>query len=514
MRPHGSNKSNIAFGFNDVFVTVLQRDRQKLAAITMDDQLPPGIFETDIYGRNILHVSITWPEGLALLLHHQAVSRLCDDASTTISPLQVAMRLSGRNCTQKYRWEMCHNCHCSDSVQLMVEADCCIPVHLLAVEYLSLCSYKCRRLLFQHSQNRRQRLRDLFLAILPSQVIDRYGITVECVPDATATYLWGELQSNYDEVRMRRIEVSWALKPFYLNHYSGGLFENSLCPELCSLAVEFGMRPSDESGIGPLLARIRVLAYNDWRTRFDYYDVTYLSWLMKHDLKLEYIIDGFQTSALHDIGARIGGFLLPSPFGYFYEDLSPGYLWQGEGIMLITKICNSKIESNLPCPCGSSGFNRPLGSLLSGFVANEHWDGPWEVDITRKVFLLVALIEDKIASIDTSHLAKCATHAITMELLGIRHVGPCARNRENQEMGESDVSDWAEVLDEDRLLLQRLHDLDEEFEREFESRNESVVDFIAGYYYQRMLEVDEELDASLADDHRQGLLAAGVVLSE
>ncbi|RKK93509.1 hypothetical protein BFJ71_g9587 [Fusarium oxysporum] len=37
-----------AFGFNDIFRAVMQQDRKSLEAITIGDQLPPGILETDI----------------------------------------------------------------------------------------------------------------------------------------------------------------------------------------------------------------------------------------------------------------------------------------------------------------------------------------------------------------------------------------------------------------------------------------------------------------------------------
>ncbi|KAJ4113667.1 hypothetical protein NW765_011273 [Fusarium oxysporum] len=82
-----------AFGFNDIFRAVMQQDRQKLEAIPMGDQFTEGILEIDIYERNILHASITWPEGLSLLLQHsQTVYLLCDKNSMAISPLELAAR--------------------------------------------------------------------------------------------------------------------------------------------------------------------------------------------------------------------------------------------------------------------------------------------------------------------------------------------------------------------------------------------------------------------------------------
>lgn len=307
------------------------------------------------------------------------------------------------------------------------------------------------------------------------------------------------------------LEISHGLKPFSSDHYYGGLFEKPLSPQICSLANEFGIKPSNEGGLGPLLGRVEVLYQNSRSEEMFGIETTYLDWLLKHDLKLEYVIGGFQTSALHDFGGKIGSILVPFlryPIG------NPFYFRCREGISLITKICNSEMQSDLPCPCISRAFNRPLASLFSGYTTSALSSSSEKLHVIFDIWFLVELIERKITEIDTPHLARCAIHTMTMELLGIRHVGPCARNHFDRQMKESGEDEWAEVLDEDRLLLERLDDLDEEFEREFQSRNESVRDFIRGYYSERMREVVKEMNASPTDDYRRGLLAAGVVLAD
>ncbi|EWY83288.1 hypothetical protein FOYG_13126 [Fusarium oxysporum NRRL 32931] len=497
-----------AFGFSNIFRAVMQRDRQKLEAITMGDQPPPGILETDVYGRNILHASITWPEGLDLLLQQsQAVSLLCDSDSIPVSPLQIAIQLSGRICTQAEKWVLCEDCHCAVTAQQLLDADCCLPGHLMSPKFMQQCSLRCRKLLFKHLEDRRRRLRDLSLAILPSKVIERYGVTVDSVPDATAAFLWEELQSRSDEWRKQGFRISGGLKPFYRKYHSGGLFEHWLPPKVCSLAGEFRIRLSDEGGFRPLLARVAALHGGELEL-----SATYLNWLMKHDLKLEYVTDGFQTSVLHEFGGRIGRILA---FVFPHQNANSPYSWSGEGISLITKICNSELQSNLPCSCISGAFNRPLTFLFSGFTVNALSRLPGKLHVISSIRNLVALIKKEIANVDTSYLARCAVHTMTMEALGIRHVGPCPEDGSRTERRElADKDELAEILDEDRLLLERLRDLDEEFEREFQSRNESVVDFLGGYYSERMLEVLREVDVSPTDDYRRELLAAGLILTE
>ncbi|KAI8405939.1 hypothetical protein FOFC_13401 [Fusarium oxysporum] len=374
---------------------------------------------------------------------------------------------------------------------------------------LDMCSLRCRRLLFRHYKNRRRRLREISLALSPLEIIHRYGVTVDSIPDATAAFLWDELQSRSDELRRQGFEISSGLKPYYSKYDSCGCFERFQPPEICSLADEFGIRPTDERGIEPLLARVEVLDFSTLGPTFDA-ETTYLDWLMKHDLKLECMRGGFQTSALHNFGGRIGRILCR-----FHDvpDRKPPYLWKREAIGLITKICNSDIECNLPCPCVSGVFNRPLASLFSAFATYTPYMDHWSEAIGKACFL-VDLIQSIATSVDTSYLAKCAVHINTMELLRVRHVGPCGWIDSSLGITELDEEERVEVLDEDRISLKRLGDLDEEFEQEFQDRNESVVDFLQGYYARRMEEVVREMAEPVGDDYRRGLLAAGVILEE
>ncbi|KAF5560444.1 hypothetical protein FPHYL_6648 [Fusarium phyllophilum] len=445
-----------AFGFNDIFRVVMQQDRQKLEAMTVGDQFRDAMMERDIYDRNILHASINWPEGLSLLLQHsQTVCQLCNEESITISPLELAVRL-----------------------------------------------------LFKHFKNRRQRLRDLSLAMLPSGVIHRYGVTADFLPDATAKFLWKELESRRGESTRQKFEMGQGLKPFHSLYSSGGLFAEPLSPQICLLADEFGIKPSDEDGLEPLLARVYLSAYSYESLKMS---IIYLNWLLEHDfLKMEYEIRGFRTSALHDFGGWIGR---ESASHFPYQNGHPLY-WAGEGISLIARICNSEMQSDLPCPCISGAFSRPLASLFSGFTAGTLFQVSRKLEVISSIRNLVGVIE-KITNTDPSYLASCASHAITMECLGIRHVGHCPRDFSILRMGGlTDEDEWAELLDEDRHLLEKLDDLDAEFETKFQSQNQSVSEFLGGYYTERMTEVMQEMDGSPADDYKRRLQAAGVVLVE
>ncbi|KAG5654806.1 hypothetical protein KAF25_006901 [Fusarium avenaceum] len=74
--------------------------------------------------------------------------------------------------------------------------------------------------------------------------------------------------------------------------------------------------------------------------------------------------------------------------------------------------------------------------------------------------------------------------------------------------------EWTEILDEDRVLIEQLYALDREFEEAFQCRNESVADFIGGYWWRRMKEVKRDLARPLSGSDKRGLLEVGVMLKE
>lgn len=99
-----------------------------------------------------------------------------------------------------------------------------------------------------------------------------------------------------------------------------------------------------------------------------------------------------------------------------------------------------------------------------------------------------------------------------IDLLGTRHVGRCPSSRLGAKVFEK--YEMLEVLDEDCFLLEKLGDIDAEFAREFQSPNESVVDFPRGHHTRRMEEVAKEIHVSPGDNYKRGLLPDGAVLAE
>ncbi|KAG7430177.1 hypothetical protein Forpi1262_v008326 [Fusarium oxysporum f. sp. raphani] len=204
-------------GFSELFLAVMKRDYARLQAILAEENSILNISQTDLYERNILHASSNWPDGLRLLLQRQDVRPLMDKSSAILmhfSPLDFALFYSKIYCNAPDQWTDCDDCTCYVSVQLFLEADCNVTIGYKRSETLGGCSLKARKLFFEHLKNRRQRLRNMALAILPEESLHRYGVTTNVLPDKTAPLLWSELQEAKEQRDQLPVDLTDSLKPY------------------------------------------------------------------------------------------------------------------------------------------------------------------------------------------------------------------------------------------------------------------------------------------------------------
>jgi hypothetical protein len=130
---------------------------------------------------------------------------------------------------------------------------------------------------------------------------------------------------------------------------------------------------------------------------------------------------------------------------------------------------------------------------------------------------VVDMIQTAVPDIEAGYLARCAAHMLTMRFLGIRHFPMCGAYWSWEKQVENDsawTEEWSEILEEDRFLIEKLSNLDVEFEEEFERRSESVIDFLRGYWWSRMKELKREMERPLSGDEKSVLLGVGVVLED
>ncbi|CAJ0555372.1 Ff.00g054370.m01.CDS01 [Fusarium sp. VM40] len=508
-----------AVGFQPIFLAVMQKDLLKLEDLLKDSNSLESILPKDLYNRNILHVSCDWAAGLRLLLEYEAVYPLLNATSAFgLSPLDHALLYSKMYCNAPDQWALCYNCSCFATVKLLLEADCSVTVGWGRPQTLKGCSLRARTLFFEHLKNRRERLRRISLAHLPAAVLKKYGITIKSLPDATAMVLWDELQKRpgASDLASRAVGLTDSLRPQYDLYRSSpeGLFSHPHRIEVVELALSYGFQPEDECGVQPFMSRVILFGKGTLE------DVFYAAWLLQRDLEIDFTIVPFQLSAVHSYGKFLGFWI-----NNFY---SRGGVFpatpHSEFSNLLSIICHSERQSNVPCPCKSGIFNRPLSYLMSGLESRVLYrDGLWfsiDPNIRDNVHLmawLVDIIGDPTYCLDGMYVARCAIHILTMKSLGIRHLPGCDPPIWNV-MDMAEDPEWqeecAEILDEDQLLLSRLHDLEEEFRKEFEQQNISIANFLQGYWLKRMEEVEGELDGAVSGGYKSDLREVGVVLDE
>ncbi|WKT48229.1 hypothetical protein QSH57_013134 [Fusarium oxysporum f. sp. vasinfectum] len=506
-------------GFSELFLAVMKRDYARLQAILAEENSILNISQTDLYERNILHASSNWPDGLRLLLQRQDVRPLMDKSSAILmhfSPLDFALFYSKIYCNAPDQWTDCDDCTCYVSVQLFLEADCNVTIGYKRSETLGGCSLKARKLFFEHLKNRRQRLRNMALAILPEESLHRYGVTTNVLPDKTAPLLWSELQEAKEQRDQLPVDLTDSLKP-----YSGkllvppeSLFDFPHHLQVAVLALEYGLVPKDESGVPTLLSGLYIIPHPLYgRSKMP--SMNYIDWLLQRDLNLDLSLEPFRFSALHRVAAFIGSQV--KHFDFSHQDVSVSELQNSK--KLLQPIFNSKAQCDIPCPCSSGMFSRPLAHILPTMLRQYNsLDSTYFFRTIKEHIKVVIrgidLLKLPKCSSEELYMAKCSIHILTMMSLGVRHLPICLSegycNLWNPEFEE----DWKEMLDEDRDLIRQLEALDEELGEAFNHQNVPIGEFLWGHWLPRMEEVIEDLNKPLANVDKYSLLEAGVSLQE
>ncbi|KAH6951989.1 hypothetical protein DER45DRAFT_577423 [Fusarium avenaceum] len=500
-----------AIGFNDIFLAVIRRDEERLKSILQDDQfdLTRAITQEDLHGRTIIQIAVPWPTGLSLLLqHHPLLLSQNSHLNFSASPLDLALVFSGTRCNASDHFAPCHNCDCSLSAQLLLEADCSVTVGKYSSYALGSCSLKARILFFQHLRNRRERLRDASIAYLSADIMDRYAITADSLPDANAEYLWDELMTYASTLDLPGgMKLGEGLRPHSYPKGGCSLFIYPLPTGITDLALQFGFRPLDEYGLPPLLSQVQFCTFPyGFGTA-----AAHTNWLLQQNLGSSYSRGNIFLTAYHRYGAQIG---LELYTRYILEVTASPPL--NEFYTLLSRICSSNATSKNPCPCLSEPFHKPLAYLISALMRDaSYWRKIRQcLCITISV---VNMIQTAVPDIEAAYLARCAAHMLTMRSLGIRHFPMCGDHCSWEERVGRDpalIEEWSQIVEEDRMLVEQLRDLDVEFEEEFERRNESVADFLGGYWWGRMEEVKRDMERPLSVDERRGLLDVGVILDD
>lgn len=469
------------------------------------------ISRKDLYGRTLLHIVVSWPTGLSLILEHNPLLLSQHPfRSYDATPLDFALVYSGMRCNASDHSTLCHNCDCSLPAQLLLEADCSVVVGPCLSDALNSCSLRAGILFLKHLRNRRERLRDASIAYLPADIVNRYVITSHSLPDGIAEYLWRKLMEHSRASNPPGISLSQSLPPY--GYLLGGwsLFTYPLPTELADLALQFGFQPSDEHGLSPLLSRFKFRTEACGLERA----AAYTNWLYRHTVQSSLSSSNIPLTVYHVHGAQVGAKM--RAYRVFTRHSSASLL---EFKTLLSKICSSNNASFNPCPCVSEPFHRPLAYLMSGLTRDpkSHYSSETISQCLRLTTSVVDFIQTAVPDFEAAYLARCAAHMLTVRFLGIRHFPMCGDYWPCEERVGRDpglIEEWSEIVEEDRTLVEQLSNLDLEFEEEFKRRNESVTDFLSGYWWSRMEEVQRDMERPLSVDERRGFLDIGVILDD
>lgn len=508
----------IDLGYGELFLAVSKRDKSRLQELINSTNFAQYLTEKDFFRHNVLHLCITWTDGLKLLLNERATHPLANKRDSSGStPLHYALVHSGNSC---YSADGTENGSFDDAASMLLDTDCPVVVDLYCDMALEDSSPGAAMLLLQHLKLRRERLRNLAITHLPKSDLQELGVTENELPDTTAAELWNRLQSLYQKGTIR--ELNNSLDPLGQGESPGShlsIFHSLSSPRDAEKAFSIGFQSIDTpngSGVTPIL---QSALHNGHPLRAYERHLIYADWLIEKGAELDYSMNSLKLSAAHNL-ARVSAWWARA---YYVEDsvraeVSPSVE------RVLSALCCSKLQSCLPCPCSPGKLSRPLhcffATALGGFVNPESWSyqeqssNSYPKTIHLVVFLVDLLHRATAASLDMASVAKSIIHLLTMGCLGIRHLEQCHKACERSEGDLQKVKlqeGWTDTLEENQSLIDELEKMAGEFEQEFLSQKISIKDFLWNHWLKRMRKEWKERKP-LSEQQKQDICDMGVVL--
>ncbi|RSL60396.1 hypothetical protein CEP53_005454 [Fusarium sp. AF-6] len=505
-------------GYRNLFLAVLKRDEAKLKELINTASFAECVEETDCFGQNILHLCLNWETGLRLLLEQEATHHLVNptDANGN-TPLEDALTLSKYACNMLCRPDMGSDCGCSAIVELLLETDCPVGLGLFSKFYLRRVSPKATMVLLEHLGQRRKRLLRLALQHLPETELRDLGVSRNQLPDTTAPAIWEKLQSLHQSGEVKVLHSG--LDPSdRRNPYRQGVFHILQHPMHAEAAFNLGFKgihAPDRDGATPImysgLLYVFVTPAEVWLLCAD--------WLIKKGARLDDCTNSLGISAAHGLAVRLGTWVRHN-FVERQQSIQPSK----KIVPILPALVYSTRQSHLPCPCATEELSRPLYHFVVSSLSHiDKYDWiPWHRPsfmARRAIALAIHLVDilcDIANEVDITYLAKSIIRVLTMGALGVRHLPRCHhmdKTPEERIQKVKEEGEWDEILEEDRVLIEKLDELTGEFEQEFSSQNLSIREFLWLHWHPRIRQVQREHKA-LVESQRQQLRQLEVVLDD
>ncbi|OAA44723.1 Ankyrin repeat-containing domain protein [Beauveria brongniartii RCEF 3172] len=293
-----------AYGCGPLSLAILSNDLEKVELLVRKH--PTTLAERNLFGHTPLHLAADKPSCLSIVVK-AADTRLLNQADRQdrlgTSALETAVSLSGLNCSEESR--MCQGCRCDECAVILLEADCALPVSGCLANVLHTASEQCKLTYVRHLKDRRDRLKQLALANLPTAEVERLGLTSERVLDSLASEVTQLLEDGGIAVPAALAVGRSESLPVYQALYSADDAE---------IFFDAGFRDTD--------------AWNTADTMFAHINkgLPYLHWLTKH---------GGISWQLSDASAR-DIHTIHFTFMIIGKDLSSS--WTGKGLIKLSTL--------------------------------------------------------------------------------------------------------------------------------------------------------------------------------
>ncbi|OTB01766.1 hypothetical protein M426DRAFT_25371 [Hypoxylon sp. CI-4A] len=229
----------------------------------------------------------------------------------------------------------------------------------------------------------------------------------------------------------------------------------------------------------------------------------YYEWLFDHGASITNLVPWYrprQTAVQHPLWTVAHALM-------FRSDIYPRSCKEDENRLFLALIGLDVCDG---CECGCSDSEHGC-SPLSVYISHRYRSEDFDVDGRFKLDgLLLRLLEATLCSGPRSFVnSNTIIRGFTFTALKIRHTC-CATLRYNyRDYGE----DFSHIRDEDEEILGELETLVAEFKDRFHSTEQSLSDFMEGYWQERIKTVEEEKNARrLSKDEIDAAAGLGIIL--
>ncbi|KAI1779065.1 hypothetical protein F4818DRAFT_238270 [Hypoxylon cercidicola] len=463
-----------------LFTALLRKDEPMLKRVLRT----PSTSSDSLISNGIpaIHIAVFWPKGLELLL------RLRQDADINMSydgktPLDLAICISGQTCEQKHDI-LCHSCGCAESLKILLEYGCRLTRYTLWWRWnMYQRSLNVVRVLLNHIKSWREQLTEIARRELSEADCHNIGIRESSVLDHAAPKVIRKLEAR-GVCPSKELQLD--LDDYRLSPQSDGSESSSLYHDLhdtsaMEIAFKLGFRDSDVfyQAETPVMRKFLRFRYYEWFLDHGV-DITNLVPLRVESAPTVQIPD---WTVAHHIMSQAGT----------YGDRINTY------DRLLLKLGNLDLGDSCECACSElEGGCSPLKVFL---IPQMRYLGPILDNLWH-------LIKDFDACGPMPPTAAVAVIRVcTFEVLGIRHTC-CAT-------GSCYNEDFSHIRDEDESLLVELEELMADFKDRFHFKEQSLSQFMKGYWKDRMEQNKQEKDARrLSQEEIDVAASLGIILRE